>query len=54
MLPAVVVSESADAGAPDFAQTVATIAGFTTGPVFAAGRSPDERWASELLAAILA
>ncbi len=47
---AVVVSESVEEGAPDFAETVATVARFMEGtPVFAAPRDGDLAWASAVL-----
>src|SRR5690606_7588554 len=50
---AVVVSESADADAPDFAETVESVAQFLPGtPVVAMGRRGDDRWARQVLGLI--
>lgn len=47
---AVIVSESADLDAPDFAETVGTVARFVRdAPVFAASRNGDEAWAGVVL-----
>ena len=53
-LAAIVVSQDADPGAPDFAETVDLIAAYAGGvPVFPAPRGLDEAWAAPLLAQLL-
>ena len=54
-LIAVLVSQSAEPDAPDFAETVAAVRALGGGvPVLAAPRGADESWAEGLLDAVLA
>lgn len=53
-LAAIVVSQDADPGAPDFAETLALVAAHAGGvPVFPAPRGSDEAWAAPLLAKLM-